>query len=381
MEDEQVPLRVGQKITGKMGRFDVGALYAMTGETDTVDRQNLFVARTKMNFLRESYLGVIMTHGDPSGLADNSLIGADLKLSTSNIFNTGKIFRVTGYGTKTQTPELKGDDTAYGFEVSYPNDFIFSSYRWQTIGANFNPTLGYVPRPGVRKNEFRASVSPRPERWNIRQVRIGFGYTHFRNLIHQATETRTIEITPFEFELNQGQRIEYQIEPSLERLFEPFEIHEGIPISRGAYSFTQHQFRYRSAANRTWGFSTGYRFGSFYSGRSKELSNEFYWGNTHINTRFELQQYWVRLREGDFNTRLALFRFDYSFSPLMTLSNFVQYDTSSANVGVQSRLRWIIRPGNEVFLVLNHSWQENIMDRFEVLQTDVRAKINYTFRF
>ena len=87
------------------------------------------------------------------------------------------------------------------------------------------------------------------------------------------------------------------------------------------------------------------------------------------------------MSQGDFNTRLALFRFDYSFSPLMTLSNNIQYDTDSGNIGVQSRLRWIIKPGNEIFLVLNHSWQEGVLDRFVPLQTDIRAKINYTFRF
>ena len=87
------------------------------------------------------------------------------------------------------------------------------------------------------------------------------------------------------------------------------------------------------------------------------------------------------LAQGSFNTRLALLRFDYSFNPLKTLSNFVQYDTESQNVGLQSRLRWILKPGNEIFLVLNHSWQQDLLGRFESLRTDVRAKLNYTFRF
>jgi hypothetical protein len=31
--------------------------------------------------------------------------------------------------------------------------------------------------------------------------------------------------------------------------------------------------------------------------------------------------------------------------------------------------------------VLNHEWQENRLDRFVALRTDVRAKLNYAFRF
>jgi len=40
-----------------------------------------------------------------------------------------------------------------------------------------------------------------------------------------------------------------------------------------------------------------------------------------------------------------------------------------------------VKPGNELFVVVNHSWQYNALDRFEALSTDVRAKLNYTFRF
>jgi len=44
-------------------------------------------------------------------------------------------------------------------------------------------------------------------------------------------------------------------------------------------------------------------------------------------------------------------------------------------------LRWILKPGNEFFVVLNHGWQENVLDRFESAQTRFRVKFNYTFRF
>ena len=106
------------------------------------------------------------------------------------------------------------------------------------------------------------------------------------------------------------------------------------------------------------------------------------WRNSHITTSAELSQYWVDLPKGDFTTQLLLVRFDYSFTPLITLANFVQYDTQSDSIGLQSRLRWILRPGNEIFLVLNHSWEENkLEDRFISTTTDARFKINYTFRF
>ena len=76
-----------------------------------------------------------------------------------------------------------------------------------------------------------------------------------------------------------------------------------------------------------------------------------------------------------------MYRLDYSFTPFISLANFVQYDTESQNIGLQSRLRWILTPGNEFFVVLNHAWQEDTFDRFEAAQTRFRVKFNYTFRF
>jgi hypothetical protein len=183
-------------------------------------------------------------------------------------------------------------------------------------------------------------------------------------------------------ELNSGQTFEYRLRPRFERLFEPFDIRDDFSIPAGDYNFLGHEFTYQSATNKPWFYEVEYQKGSFYSGHSDELSTFLMWRkSSQLNASVELEQYWVRLKEGSFSTRLAMFRLDYSFTPLIGLSNYVQYDTDSGNIGLQSRLRWIVRPGNELFFVVNHSWQENPLDRWEALRTDVRAKLNYTFRF
>jgi hypothetical protein len=50
-------------------------------------------------------------------------------------------------------------------------------------------------------------------------------------------------------------------------------------------------------------------------------------------------------------TRLFALRADWSVSPLLTFFNLVQFDNETANPGWQSRVRWIVRPGDDVFLV------------------------------
>jgi hypothetical protein len=49
---------------------------------------------------------------------------------------------------------------------------------------------------------------------------------------------------------------------------------------------------------------------------------------------------------------------------------------------LQSRFRWILRPGNDLFLVLNRGWVRSLDDNhFEPSFDRGSAKLQYTFRF
>jgi hypothetical protein len=271
---------------------------------------------------------------------------------------------------------------AYGGEIAYPNDFVMASYRWTTIGANYNPAMGYVPRVGDRITEATFALSPRPDFWNIRQMSFGASYNDYHNLEHRTSETRQIELTPVQLRFNHGERFSYQWTSDQERLFAPWEIRTGITLPVGAYRFHTHRVDFLSSMSKPVSVMLYAGTGSFYSGTQKEAGGGLTWKkNQHLSTSVHIEQNWVRLKEGYFRTRLLVYRLDYSFTPFISLASFVQYDTDSANIGLQSRLRWILKPGNEFFIVLNHAWQQDTLDRFIAAQTQFRVKLNYTFRF
>ncbi len=382
VEGQEVPILLGQKITGKIGRFDVGLMDVKTRDSNVAPGRNFLVARTKVNFWSQSYIGALVTDGEPTGKTDNRQYGVDLKIATANLFNWGKNFRSLLYGSKTSTPGRRGSDQFWGGEIVYPNDLLYLWYRGRYVGKNYYPALGFMRRTGVRESAMGSNFRPRPHFWNIRQVSFRFYYTQYYNLLEKQIESRVFKTTPFEIEFNSGEHFTYVFTPDFERLFKPFEIRKGISIPAGAYWFYRHRFSFETAQNRPFSFRVDGETGSFYSGDSREFSPQFTWRkDSHLTTSFELQQYWVNLREGSFRARLALFRVNYAFGPSIMLSNFVQYDTDTRNLGLQSRLRWMIRPGNELFFVVNHAWQYNTFDRFEAILTNVRAKLNYTFRF
>ncbi|HSW51336.1 MAG TPA: sugar-binding protein [Bryobacteraceae bacterium] len=380
---ETVPILFGEKLTGKVGRLEMGLLDVMTRDSDAAPGQNFVVGRAKYGFWRQSYIGGIFTNGDPSGRSGNSVGGVDVLLATNNFLGRHKNFDVAAFGLKTSAPGVRSGDFAYGGQVRYPNDRISIGYSWQEIGANFDPKLGYVRRRGVRINSLNSRFGPRPKgNPHIRQVTFDFDFSDHYSTVHRSLESRTYSFSPFGLLLSRGQLFEYNLSHDTEQIFRPFEIHKDIRIPAGSYSFTRHSLSYQGPVNRPVSYGASYNRGGFYSGTSDEVTGRLSWRKSErITASLEVRQYWVRLKEGRFDTSLALVRLNYFFSPRLALTNFVQYDTDSRNIGLQSRLRWIIRPGQEVYLVLNHEWQENPLDRFEASRTDLRAKLNYTFRF
>ena len=90
------------------------------------------------------------------------------------------------------------------------------------------------------------------------------------------------------------------------------------------------------------------------------------------------------LPQGNFVQRLWQLQGAYAWSPNLVLSSFIQYDTESQNVGTNTRLRWTIKPGKDLFIVWNRGWQRLVLSPSEtsiVPQSDVIAvKLPWTFR-
>ena len=63
------------------------------------------------------------------------------------------------------------------------------------------------------------------------------------------------------------------------------------------------------------------------------------------------------------------------------MNNF-QFDSQSSVLGWQSRFRWIMKPGNDLYVVYNHNWlEQRQFDRFATLDKQFASKVLYTHRF
>jgi len=99
-------------------------------------------------------------------------------------------------------------------------------------------------------------------------------------------------------------------------------------------------------------------------------------------------QTFARLPEGDFIARIMTANINYAASPRLSFSNLVQYDNRSRNLGWQSRIRWTLEPGSDLFFAFNQGWiqeleegEDNDSLRFRPQDTKVSAKFQYSYRF
>ncbi len=106
-----------------------------------------------------------------------------------------------------------------------------------------------------------------------------------------------------------------------------------------------------------------------------------------VQVGFNYEYNQIDLPLGSFETNLYRIEGGWDISPWASVTGNIQYDDISDVVGLFGRTRWIIQPGNELYLVYTHNWQNlgpGLFDRDRDLITLSRGgstKLNYTFRF
>jgi len=85
------------------------------------------------------------------------------------------------------------------------------------------------------------------------------------------------------------------------------------------------------------------------------------------------------LPSGDFTQTLVGNRLRLNISPDLSIASYVQYDTDSDSVGVNTRLRWTFTPAADLFVVYNHNVQDTL-DRWRLASNQLLVKLQYAWR-
>jgi len=384
---EPQPIVYGTKLVGQASRYDIGFLQVRTSEEDlTVDDaplqlkgEDFTVARVSRRFGSQSSAGVIYTRRatHESIVEPRHTAGADITLATPD-FIGGSTLDSGAWYVHTSTPEFLNDEGAqpdqgrsdsYGWHASVSRDPYRAEMSFKEVQPAYDAAVGFTPRRNFRNWNPEFNWSPRFEnhRW-IRGVDLGADADINTNLDNHVVD-RNIRITPMELEFHSGDSVEFQLFKQTENLDQDFEISDGVILPLGSsHDWLRYQIGYDGAEHRMLSGRVEYSFGDFWNGQRKELSLDLTIRprpgvSVHLSSEFND----VTLPLGSFTTKLYRLDARTQFSPWMYLSNNVQYDSESGEVGWQLRFRWIQKPGNDVFFIWTQNWRDELGRGFGAL--------------
>jgi hypothetical protein len=378
----------GGKLAGQFGSNDVGALYVRTGrdDDDAVNGEDFVVLRGKHRMFRQSYVGALYTGRNTREAGDDPrhTVGADFLLATSTFLGSENI-GLGGFFVHTTSPRATGRTDAYGLRLEFPNDPWYGSVLYREIEAEYDAAIGFTPRAGVRRlnGDLFYTKRPRGHAW-LRSIQYGAN----SNLLFSTTDggllNREIELLLANVSTHRQDLFSVRVLPTYERLERPFAISQRITLPMGReYDWTRYRVQAQTAARRVVALNQTVETGGFYDGTRLRIA-------TDVNVRVRpgviiyTSAEWnrVELNEGRFETRLIRLVPELQFSPWVAWVNNIQYDTQSAVVGWQSRFRWIVKPGSDLYVVYTHNWRDDPLEnRFSTLDRRAASKMLYTHRF
>jgi hypothetical protein len=382
-EGEQIPVRFGTKLYGKIGNTNISALDVQTGAFPGLPGTNMFAARMTQNIFAESKVGWILTNGSPTG-ERNTLAGVDFNYSTSR-FMGNKNLMLAAWSAYNWN-DKSGRHQGFGFRANYPNNLWNVETTYAFYGEALDPGLAYMMRQSFQTFYVRLAYQPRPERGLldkfVRQFFFQSSFDYYWDLSGNL-ETRRIQLTPLSFQTETGERFEFDIQPNRDVLPYDFEVAPGVILPPGPYNFINYRFSLNTAAHRPAILDAAYSFGQFYSGHLNETTvglTAKLGGHAVLSVRADLVR--GRLPQGNFKENVYEVKADFFISPDLGFMNYVQYDDISRKLGWNARLRWQISPGNDIYLVYNKNWERRFEPtaRFFSLEDRGVVKISLSIR-
>jgi hypothetical protein len=388
VDGETVPLDEGAKVLGDVGNLTLGLLDAQMASSGASNATNLFAGRAVYNLNNQWRVGTLLTHGDPYGLSNNTLVSFDSTWSTSR-FDGDQSLNLSAWGARSYENVVpKGAPYGYGLDIALPNDLWWIDANYNYFGDALDPAMGFLQRPGTKQTFLDVNWQPRPRRNSIfswvRQFDIYGTYRYVTNLDNQLLSEEW-QLIPLQWTTKGGWTTYVNIRPSYEVLTTPYEIVPSIDVPSGMYHFTNVAAGFGSPTSNPWQITLEIEGGDLYGGHYRASYPQISWSAPDGKLSVSLQPIfiWFYSHHGDGDVRAESLNSVYSFTPRLSLSTLIEYDNISRTTSVNARLQWQIRSDRVLYLVWNHGLRinPNLLQGSRTITGDtVIAKIVWGFR-
>lgn len=400
---EGIRLLGGGRVTGRAGRYRIGLLDVQQDGNEGFGDTNLAVARISRTVFNESAVGMIVTHGDPDSFEENLLAGLDFNFRSSRLIEN-RSFSVNGWVQQDFSGDAYGDrSSAFGASIVYPNDRVFWKLKYKEFQKGYDPALAFVNRTDVRgyEGEYRYRIR-KATGW----VRT-WDFLTTSNLFtdrDDVPETAAFNFSPIRVTSQMEDLFEAKLVYLYDNVPRPFFLTRHIGVVPDEYHALSGLLEHTMSPARPFRVKWTLGVGTFYDGAGARIAPLVEWRpNKHLmmSVEYDERYFWgfdackgstigtadctadaeePFRRNTTFQTRLVRVRFQIAFDTEISWATLVQYDNLTNGLSAQSRLRWIITPGREFFVVVGQDFDAEPGD-FRVRRTQPVAKLRWTFRF
>ena len=388
-DGEEIPMLGGVKLTGRVGeKFTVGFLNAQTDEigffnTQTNDFEvrpgdNFTVFRLKRDLLSRSTMGVFFTNRQAEGGDYNRVVGIDQNLIFYQHLSLNAMFG------RSFTDGISENELMGSFTLGWLDDLLDTRFSYVYLDENFQSDLGFIERPGTRKLDARFAISPRPNSETIRQFNFLYYLEDFEFVATGELQSR-IHHFSFNTFFQNGSSIRIGPHQPTEVLTAPLRLPGGLIVPPGRYSWWYVPFNYFLNPARMVSGNFSYRYEPGYYG---EGGRRHQW---QINPVFKLSSRFsadmaysinkIGLFEGE---ELVTFHqvnssINVALSRKWLTSTTIQYNSDRDVIGINFRLNYIYRPGDDLFIVYNDS--RNRTNSPAEMDRSLVIKLTHSFDF
>jgi len=366
------PIRIygGARLTGRLGKWDMGFLDMQTAEHKETPGENFGVLRMRRQFINQnSYFGGIFTSRLGLNGYQNYAYGLDgiIRLFGDDYLNI-KWSQAYDSELASKLTSLNPSFILVNWERRSEKGFAYN-LNYTYSGQKFNPGIGFVMRNGVQGLNARLMYGWFPEEksklFNYMVSLRGEYYTRLED-----GKLESMQISP-EFEINtkNGIHSEFSIEMQKEGVLDTFNLSDSIAIYSGDYSFTGAQVMFATSNTRKISVMGDIYAGQFFDGKRLGIQAE---PTFNISSSLKLSAMYefnaIRFPERETNNSLNIHSVNLKalimFSTKLSATLLVQYVNTDDDLITNFRLRYNPREGNDFYLVFND--YRSIADNYSI---------------
>ncbi len=372
-DGNSLPIDFGAKLTGKIGRGNLGFLNVQTGDSQFGEGRNYSALRWRQDLLARSSVGAFVSNVQGPGGDTNRVAGLDANFTFLDHLN------ISGFAATARDNEVEGDSWIGHFQTRWESDLWEANAEIMVIEEDFRTDLGFIPRTDIIKQRLTGSYKPRPGLSWLRQVEINPVFDRNTTTDGQLVTRTSMLLTRVIFE--SGDSFFATIRNRFELLDVPFDVHPTVTIPAGGYDFNQWSITFSSYPGRRVSGGLSIRTGEFFDGDRLFLTPRLSLRmNENFSLRADYSRNWVNLPGGSFVVHLARLRADVSFSDRWLTDALVQYDSVTDEISVFGRLRYIYRIGDSFYLVYRQT--RRVSGEFSGLEDrSLTTKMTYAFQW